>query len=115
MEPVNVPTLIDGLGDLEFREIGTFNEGTVGAFWTSGGATSPWEQHPDDDELLQVLEGACEITIMMDDGPVTMALRAGDVIVVPRGHWHRHSSTGPFRELYVTPGRTLHSDAEDPR
>jgi quercetin dioxygenase-like cupin family protein len=86
----------------------------VGAYWTSGGGTSPWEQHPDDDELLQILDGECDVTILTENGPVTSALHAGDVIIVPRGHWHRHSSAGPFRELYVTPGATLHSDAEDP-
>ena len=40
-----------GLGSMEFHELAPFNQGSVGVFWCGAG-TSPWERHPDDDELL---------------------------------------------------------------
>jgi quercetin dioxygenase-like cupin family protein len=105
---------LDELAELEFRELARFNRGSVGVFWASGG-TSPWERHPDDDELLQVLEGEAQIVVLTDEGPVTTLVCAGSVFVVPRGLWHRHRMLGKVKELYVTPGRTEHSTAEDPR
>ena len=31
---------------------------------------TPWERHPAGDELLHVIEGAVEVTVLTDDGPV---------------------------------------------
>ena len=106
--------VVAGLRELEFRELAPFNRGSVGVYWAAGG-TSPWERHPDDEELLHVLEGRADVTILTDDGPVVTPLAAGSVLVVPRGLWHRHTLHGTVKELYVTPGATEHSTADDPR
>jgi quercetin dioxygenase-like cupin family protein len=114
MTAYDLRAIIATLGELEFHELQGFNGGTVGVYWGSGG-TSPWEIHPDGDELLHVLEGHADITILTEDGPVVTAVRTGSCIVVPRGHWHRHTLHGRVQELYVTPARTEHSTADDPR
>ena len=109
-----VQPTIDGLSELEFRQLSSFNQGGVGVFWAEGG-TSPWERHPDDDELLYVLEGEVEVTVLTQEESIQATISAGSVFVVPRGLWHRQTLKGRVKQLYVTPGATEHSTAEDPR
>lgn len=39
--------------------------------------------------LLHVLDGEMELTIVGDDGPETVQVSAGMIVVVPKGRWHR--------------------------
>ncbi|MCU9951082.1 cupin domain-containing protein [Pseudomonas solani] len=50
---------------------------------------TPWERHPDGDKLLQVLEGELDITLLAAIGLLQETIRAGSLLVVPRGLWHR--------------------------
>jgi quercetin dioxygenase-like cupin family protein len=104
---------LQGLRELEFKQLAPFNKGSVGVFRTSAGV-SPWERHPDDHELLYVLDGEVEITVVTPEGWRTAAVTAGAVFIVPRGLWHRHTIRENLVELYVTPGETEHSTAGDP-
>ncbi len=115
MQACDPREVADSLGEMEFRELAKFNQGGLGVFWSSGGGPSPWEMHPDDDELLHILEGVVDVEVLTDGGPVTTSVRAGSGFVVPRGHWHRQTLHGKVKELYLTPGRSEHSTAEDPR
>lgn len=114
MQAHDLREILATLPEMEFKQLARFNEGGVGVFWSSDG-TSPWEMHPDDDELLQILEGEVLVTVLTDDGPVETLVGAGGCFVVPRNHWHKQELRGKVLELYVTPGRSLHSTAEDPR
>lgn len=114
MQAHDASTVADSLGELEFRELAPFEDGTLGVYWASGG-TSPWERHPDHDELLHVLDGRVDVEILTDGGPVVTPVRAGNVVVVPRGLWHRQRLHGRVKQLYLTLGRTEHSTADDPR
>ena len=106
--------VLETLPEMEFRELSAFNDGAIGVFWAEGG-TSPWERHPDTDELLQVIQGEIVVTVLTDDGPVDTPVPAGSSFVVPRGHWHRQTLHGRVLELYCTPGASEHSTADDPR
>lgn len=109
--------IADTLDEMEFRELESFNDGHLGVFWSSAGGPSPWEMHPDTDEFLQVLEGEIEVEILphgKGEGSL-LRLRAGAYCVVPKGCWHRQTLIARSKELYVTPGNTEHSHAEDPR
>jgi len=90
-----------------------FNGGMISVGRFSG--QSPWERHPDGDELVHVLEGDVEITVLSDDGPVRATVAAGCVFIVPRGHWHRQLARQAVVQFGATVGATEHSDAEDPR
>lgn len=81
------------------RILGTFNQCTVGAIRFSG--LTPWERHPDD-ELLQVLDGAVEVTVLLDDGPHVTTLSPGAVFVVPKGRWHRQEPRPVVSLLFIT-------------
>lgn len=116
MRSHDVAKTLAGLDEMQFTELESFNHGSVGVFWTEGGpGASPWEMHPDTDELLHILEGEAVITVLSDDGPIESRVPAGSFLVVPRGCWHKQQMPGRTCELYVTPGRTEHSTAEDPR
>ncbi len=114
MEAHNIASAFTDLSEAEFRRLASFNGGEVGVFWASSGI-SPWERHPDDDELLQVIEGAVDIEVLVDVGFQITTLEAGSIFVVPRGCWHRHRHHGLVKELYLTPGRTEMSFEDDPR
>jgi mannose-6-phosphate isomerase-like protein (cupin superfamily) len=112
------PSLIaDGLAEMEFHELSRFDDGHAGVFWSEAGGPSPWEMHPDCDEMLQILEGEIEIEVLPPDGGRGIKTRVGSgcFFVVPRGCWHRQSLMERTKEFYLTPGRTLHSQESDPR
>ena len=105
------------LAEMEFKQLATFGDGQIGVFWSEAGGPSPWEMHPDCDEFLQVLEGEIDVEVLPIDGGAGEKVRitAGSFFVVPRGFWHRQNMLQRTHELYLTPGRSLHSTADDPR
>ncbi len=102
---------------MDFRDLCEFDDGSGGVFWSSEGGPSPWEMHPDCDELLHVIEGEIEVEVLPSAGgeAVSATVRSGCYLVVPKGCWHRQCLRSKSTEFYLTPGRTLHSQSEDPR
>jgi len=96
-----------------FPRLVTFNDGAVYVGRFSG--QSPWECHPDADELLHVLEGEVEVTLLSGPKPVLTKVQAGSVLVVPRGVWHRQWAPGSVTLLAVTPDNSSISFEADPR
>jgi len=121
MEQVALKTPIKGRGahtteaevDAAFTALADFRDG--GVFVGSFSGDSGWEIHPKGDEIVQILDGATQLTIMHADGPEIFDLRAGMLLVVPKGHWHRFSSDNGVTVLTATPQPTMHTFAEDPR
>jgi mannose-6-phosphate isomerase-like protein (cupin superfamily) len=71
-----------------------------------------WHTHPETDEVFVVLDG--EMTIHLRDGDV--ALRAGEMFVVPRGVEHKPSATRECRMMLIEPAGTLNTgDAQSER
>jgi mannose-6-phosphate isomerase-like protein (cupin superfamily) len=96
-----------------FAALAPFRDGSVFAGRFSG--DTPWERHRKGDELVQILDGAATLTIMTDEGPRSFELRAGMLIVVPQGHWHRFEAPDGVTVLSATPQPTDHTAAADPR
>jgi lactoylglutathione lyase len=125
MEAHDVGTALQGVRELRlsaattareadeaFRKLAAFNGGGVFVGRFSG--RSPWERHPTGDELLHVLDGAVEVTLLAGDGPTRVTVAAGSVFVVPRGVWHRQLPRPVVTLLNATPQPTDVSFAEDP-
>jgi quercetin dioxygenase-like cupin family protein len=95
------------------RIVTSFNQCMVGTVRFSG--LTPWERHPDD-ELLHVLQGEVEVTVLTESGAIHRTLRAGSVFVVPRGLWHRQHPRPSVTLMFVTSqtGNEA-SRADDPR
>ena len=96
-----------------FARLAPFNHG--GVFVGRFRGQTPWERHPHGDELVHVLDGEVELTLLRPRGPRTVTLRAGGVFVVPRGRWHRQRARSAVTLLTATPTPTDHSFADDPR
>lgn len=96
-----------------FPRLASFDSGAVYVGKFSG--QSPWELHPEGDELLYVLDGEVEITLLIEEGAARELIPAGCVFVVPKGLWHRQVARPDATLLAVTPGRSENSCNEDPR
>ncbi len=95
-----------------FAVLAPFRDGSIFAGTFSG--QSKWERHPKGDELVHVLDGAATLTIVTADGPQALELRAGMLVVVPQGHWHRFVAPERLTVLTATPQPTDHSTADNP-
>lgn len=97
-----------------FLDVVPFNGHHLGACSITG--VSPvWEMHPDTDELFYVIAGTFEVTILKPDGAEHLVAPAGSTLVVPRGLWHKPAAPEGASFMYLTPGQSLHSEADDPR
>lgn len=94
------------------RALGTLDTCVLGVTKFSG--LTPWEHHPDADELLYVLAGAVDVTVLTEEDTVVTSVPAGSVFVVPRGRWHRQHARERAALLFAT-GATDISWAKDPR
>jgi mannose-6-phosphate isomerase-like protein (cupin superfamily) len=73
-----------------------------------------WHVHHDTDEFFLVLDGRFDIALRPADGVAhTVALRAGDVFVVPRGTEHKPSSTGGAILMFEPTGTSSTGDHHD--
>jgi mannose-6-phosphate isomerase-like protein (cupin superfamily) len=114
MEAKNVVAELDKHAEGTFLDVVPFNQTNIGAC-SIAGESPVWEMHPDTDEFFHVLDGQLEITLLEDNGTNTYPIPTGSVFVVPKGIWHKPSSPNGVKFVYLTPGQTLHSSAEDPR
>jgi mannose-6-phosphate isomerase-like protein (cupin superfamily) len=62
---------------------------------------TPWERHLDD-ELLYILEGKVEVTILTSQTTQKVTLQAGSVFIVPRNLWHKQFASEGVKLLFVT-------------
>jgi mannose-6-phosphate isomerase-like protein (cupin superfamily) len=75
----------------------------------------PWELHTIGDELLHVLAGETQLTILSDGAEDVRLLRQGDVAIVPEGCWHRNHAAGGVTLLFMTPRDGGDHSWDDPR
>lgn len=108
-------TIAAGRDPFDFHEFAPFNGAAFAVYRGSGVDASPWEIHRDTDEWLMVLQGSVTIEILSDTDRHLVPLVTGQFVIVPRGHWHRHTKVRDVVELYFTPGTSAESDADDPR
>jgi mannose-6-phosphate isomerase-like protein (cupin superfamily) len=92
-----------------FAKLATFRDG--GLFSAKLSGETPWERHPNGDELVYIVDGAATFHIMTPEGPQSLALNAGTLLVVPRGQWHRFESPDGVGLITATPLPTEHAAA----
>ena len=120
MKPINIkavmkdkPKFVSPDGKASFWIGDAFNGGMIGVAKFSG--QSPWERHPEADELIHNLEGEVEIILLKEKLPTKVTVSEGSVFIVPKGIWHRQSSEKGVIQFGATSGKTEHSMEEDPR
>lgn len=97
-------------------QLAPYRDGLLLAIKASG--KDHWERHLAGDELVHILEGSATLEIVCDAGPPkSFELRAGMVVVIPQGAWHRLLSAEGATQMAVTPfpGETIELDVDDPR
>jgi quercetin dioxygenase-like cupin family protein len=98
-----------------FATLAPFRDGNL--FSAKFAGNGAWERHPNGDELVQVMDGAAILHLMTADGPQSYALKAGMLIIVPQGTWHRFEAPDGVSLMTATPKPTEHLtvDVADPR
>ena len=98
-----------------FATLAPYRDGNIFSAKFSGNGA--WERHPNGDELVQVVDGATIFHIITEDGPQSHTLRAGSLVIVPQGAWHRFESPDGVTLMTATPKPTEHLtvDVGDPR
>ena len=114
MDVLNVKQELAKHPEGTFLNLLSFNDDHIGACDVTG--VSPvWEMHPDTDEFFFILEGQFEMILLDGKVPSTYVADAGSGFVVPRGIWHKPGAPRGCKFIHLTPGESLHSDADDPR
>jgi mannose-6-phosphate isomerase-like protein (cupin superfamily) len=98
-----------------FATLAPYRDGNIFSARFSGAGA--WERHPNGDELVQIVDGATTFHFVTEDGPQSRELKAGMMVVVPQGMWHRFESAEGVTVMTATPKPTEHLtvDVEDPR
>jgi mannose-6-phosphate isomerase-like protein (cupin superfamily) len=98
-----------------FARLAPYRDSAINVAKFSG--EGPWERHVNGDEIVQVVDGATKFHIMFDDGPQTFELKAGMVVIVPQGRWHRFEAPDGVSLMTTTPQPTEHLTfaVDDPR
>jgi mannose-6-phosphate isomerase-like protein (cupin superfamily) len=75
-----------------------------------------WEKHIAD-ELIYILDGRAKLDVEGENGPQSVALRAGMMTVIPQGTWHRFRSEAGVTLMTATPfpSETIEDDLDAPR
>ena len=76
---------------------------TFGVAVMSEDAPHGGERHLGGDEVLYLIDGKARL-VFTDDPEPDVDLRPGDVVVVPKGSWHRVEILEPCHFVYLTPG-----------
>ena len=108
-------TETDRKGSGAFATLAPFRDGNIFSAKFSGDGA--WERHPNGDELVQIVDGATTFHFVTENGPESRELKAGMMVVVPQGMWHRFESADGVTVITATPKPTEHLmvDVEDPR
>src|SRR5437870_8408445 len=108
-------TEADRRGTNAFATLAPFRDGNI--FSAKFAGNGAWERHPNGDELVQVVEGTTKLHIMTEEGKQTHELKAGMLVIVPQGAWHRFEAPDGVCLMTATPKPTEHLtvDVEDPR
>lgn len=103
--PDRTPTTDDRDADWA-AELARYRDGAVFVVHYAG--HSEWERHGVGDEIVMVLEGATTITLRIEGRDEHHALGPMQMVVVPRGIWHRFDTPDGAVVLTVTPQPTDH-------
>jgi quercetin dioxygenase-like cupin family protein len=92
-----------GLDEEPESSIGNFSfHGCTGGVSAMKGRP-PWEFHGQGDELLFILAGESELTVLEKSTRSVRNLSQGQLAIVPRGHWHSNNAPSGVTMLWITP------------
>jgi uncharacterized cupin superfamily protein len=90
-----------------FAMVAPFRDG--GVFVGHWAGATEWERHGAADEIVMILAGETTIFFLTADGEQPARLASGDLVVVPKGTWHRFETPEAVQMLTATPQPTDHA------
>lgn len=69
---------------------------------------SEWERHLNGDEFVQVLGGETSLILFSNNQEQRNRLSSGQMLVIPKGVWHRFESPNGVKVMTITPQPTEH-------
>ena len=100
------PTTTDDDMAGAFGMLSAYRDG--GVYVAHWAGRSEWERHPEGDELVMVVGGATTLFTLHGDEERAHPLGVGQLLVVPRGTWHRFETPVEVQVLSVTPQPSDH-------
>lgn len=96
-------------------ELGGYRDGAL--FVSKFSGVGAWERHPNGEELVHILEGTATLDLVTAETTEAVEVRAGNLVVVPKGAWHRFRSPDGITLMTATPRPSEHIrvDVDDPR
>lgn len=105
--PDRTPAGTDEESTDSFRQLTAYRDGAI--FVGHWAGSSEWERHTAGDEIVMVVEGTTTIFFLDGAAEHPRELRAGELVVVPQGTWHRFETPDGVKVLSVTPQPTDHT------
>ena len=96
-----------GEASAAFAVVSPYRDGSIYVGHYSG--SSEWERHESGDEVVLVLEGTTTVVLLSAGAEQQIQLAAGELVVVPKGMWHRFESSKSLKVMSVTPAPTGHA------
>jgi len=90
-----------------FAEVAPYRDGAVYVSYYSG--SSEWERHPNGDEVVMVLDGTTTVILLNDATEERFFLTEKELVVIPKGVWHRFENSDQLKVMTITPQPTEHS------
>ena len=104
--PDRTPAGVDEDSADAFKRLAGYRDGAI--FVGHWAGHSEWERHTVGDEIVMVVDGATTIFFLDGETEHPATLRAGEMVVVPQGTWHRFETPETVKVLSVTPQPTDH-------
>jgi mannose-6-phosphate isomerase-like protein (cupin superfamily) len=74
----------------------------------------PWEHHTAGDELLLVLAGESDLTVIEHGARVTRTISSGELVIVPQDCWHSNDAPKGVTIFFMTPAEGNEISWDDP-
>jgi mannose-6-phosphate isomerase-like protein (cupin superfamily) len=105
--PDRTPAGVDDDAADAFKRLSAYRDGAI--FVGHWAGRSEWERHNAGDEIVMVVDGTTTIFFLHGETEHPATLSAGELVVVPRGTWHRFETPEAVTVLSVTPQPTDHT------
>ena len=105
--PDRTPAGVDERSADAFKRLAAYRDGAI--FVGHWAGRSEWERHTVGDEIVMIVEGTTTMFMLDGDTEHAATLRAGELVVVPKGTWHRFETPVAVKVLSVTPQPTDHT------
>ena len=104
--PNRTPETTDEEAKNAFALLSEYRDGGIYIAHYSG--FSEWERHLNGDEFVQILGGETSLILLSNNQEQRNSLSSGQMLVIPKGVWHRFESPNGVKVMTITPQPTEH-------